>query len=161
MTTEQILIMLATAALSFFSGRAQSMANRHDAAVEAKEKLFQDMLENQKQFIAWQEEINKQNAEMRKELKELRECMNRIASGGLALLKDRIIQSCRAFIERGKITITARNNIRSMYKCYHDDFNGNGDGEYYFNEMMALPVDPDVPIISHFSLGGESYDRKN
>ena len=72
MTTEQILIMLATAALSFFSGRAQSMANKHDAAVEAKEKLFQDMLENQKQFIAWQKEINKQNAEMRQELKELR-----------------------------------------------------------------------------------------
>ena len=33
MTTEQILIMLATAVLSFFSGRAQSMANKHDAAV--------------------------------------------------------------------------------------------------------------------------------
>ena len=161
MTTEQILIMLATAALSFFSGRAQSMANKHDAAVEAKEKLFQDMLDNQKQFIAWQKEINKQNAEMRQELKELRESVNRIASGGLVLLRDRIIQTCRAFIERGKITITARNNIRDMYKCYHDEFNGNGDGEYYYNEMMGLPIDQDVPIVSHFPLGGESYDRKN
>lgn len=161
MTAEQILIMLATAALSFFSGRAQNMANKHDAAVEAKEQLFQDMLEHQKQFIAWQKEINKQNAEMRRELKDLSTCVNRIASGGLALLRDRIIQSCRAFIERGKINITARNNIRDMYKCYHDEFNGNGDGEYYFKEMMELPVDQDVPIVSHFDIGGDVNDRKN
>ena len=106
-------------------------------------------------------EMNKQNAEMRQELKELRVSVNRIASGGLVLLRDRIIQSCRAFIERGKITITARNNIRDMYKCYHDEFNGNGDGEYYYNEMMGLPIDQDVPIVSNFPLGGEVYDRKN
>ena len=47
-----------------------------------------------------------------------------------------------------------------MYKCYHDEFNGNGDGEYYFKEMMQLPVDQDVPIVSHFDVGG-SHDRKN
>ena len=48
MTSEQILIMLATAVLSFFSGRAQSMANKHDEAVAKKEQLFMEMMENQK-----------------------------------------------------------------------------------------------------------------
>ncbi len=155
MTAEQILMLLATAALSFFSGRAQSMANKHDEAVAKKEQLFLEMMENQKKFIAWQEEINQQNAEMKREIKGLKIGVDRICKGGLVLLRDRIIQSCRAFIERGSITITARNNIRDMYKCYHDEFNGNGDGEYYYNEMMALPVDQDVPIVSHFAAGGE------
>lgn len=154
MTIEQILIILFTALLSFFSGRAQSMANRHDEAVAKKEQLFAEMMENQKKFLAWQEEINKQNAEMSREIKELNNCVNRIAKGGLVLLRDRIIQSCRAFIERGSITITARNNIRDMYKCYHDEYGGNGDGEYYYSEMMSLPVDQDVPIVSHFDIGG-------
>ena len=154
MTIEQILIIVFTALLSFFSGRAQSMANRHDEAVAKKEQLFAEMMENQKKFLAWQEEINKQNAEMSREIKELNTCVNRIAKGGLVLLRDRIIQSCRAFIERGPITITARNNIRDMYKCYHDEYGGNGDGEYYYSEMMSLPVDQDVPIVSHFDIGG-------
>ena len=161
MTMEQILIMLFTALLSFFSGRAQSMANKHDEAVAKKEQLFYEMMENQKKFIAWQEEINKQNNEMRREIRELKVCMNRISKGGLVLLRDRIIQSCRAFIERGAITITARNNIRDMFKCYHDEFGGNGDGEFYYNEMMSLPVDQDVPIVSHFDIGGGIHDRKD
>ena len=161
MTAEQILIMLATAALSFFSGRAQSMANKHDEAVAKKEQLFLEMMENQKKFIAWQEEINRQNTEMKREIKSLQNGVDRICQGGLVLLRDRIIQSCRAFIERGSITITARNNIRDMYKCYHDEYGGNGDGEYFFYEMMNLPVDQDVPIVSHFDAGGEGSDRKN
>ncbi|ORT99030.1 hypothetical protein D081_2209 [Anaerovibrio sp. JC8] len=161
MTSEQILIMLATAVLSFFSGRAQSMANKHDEAVAKKEQLFMEMMENQKKFIAWQEEINNQNAEMKKEIRALQLGVDRICKGGLVLLRDRIIQSCRAFIERGSITITARNNIRDMYKCYHDEFKGNGDGEYFYEEMMNLPVDQDVPIVSHFDVGGGHSDRKN
>ena len=37
----------------------------------------------------------------------------------------------------------------------------NGDGEFYFQQiMMELPVDQDVPIVSHFDVGG-SHDRKN
>ena len=161
MTAEQILIMLATAVLSFFSGRAQSMANKHDEAVAKKEQLFLEMLENQKKFISWQEEINRQNTEMKREIKSLQHGVDRICQGGLVLLRDRIIQSCRAFIERGSITITARNNIRDMYKCYHDEFGGNGDGEYFFDEMMNLPIDQDVPIVSPFDVGGGHSDRKN
>ena len=161
MTAEQILIMLGTAVLGFFSGRAQSMANKHDEAVAKKEQLFLEMMENQKKFIAWQEEINRQNTEMKREIKSLQNGVDRICRGGLVLLRDRIIQSCRAFIERGSITITARNNIRDMYKCYHDEFGGNGDGEYFFYEMMNLPIDQDVPIVSPFDVGGGHNDRKN
>ena len=161
MTAEQILIMLATAVLSFFSGRAQSMANKHDEAVAKKEQLFLEMLENQKKFISWQEEINRQNTEMKREIKSLQHGVDHICQGGLVLLRDRIIQSCRAFIERGSITITARNNIRDMYKCYHDEFGGNGDCEYFYDEMMNLPIDQDVPIVSPFDVGGGHSDRKN
>lgn len=61
------------------------------------------MLEHQKQLIAWQKEINKQNSEMRRELKDLSTCVNRIASGGLVLLRDRIIQSCRLLLNVARL----------------------------------------------------------
>ena len=98
---------------------------------------------------------------MKWEIKSLQHGVDRICQCGLVLLRDRIIQSCWAFMERGSITITARNNIRDMYKCYHDEFGGNGDGEYFFDEMMNLPIDQDVPIVSPFDVGGGRSDRKN
>lgn len=155
MTTEQILMMIFTAVLSFLSGRAQIMANRHDEATARKEAQFQQLIEQQKEFADWQEKIASQVAELDKNLNNISHCADRLKEGGLILLRDRIIQSCRIFIERGSITMTARNNIREMYKVYHDEFDGNGDGEYYFKWMMKLPIDADVPLVSHFECGGK------
>ena len=36
--------------------------------------------------------------------------------------------------------ITERNRITEMYRIYHDEFAGNGEGEFYYNEMMEIPV---------------------
>ena len=156
MTTEQILMMIITAVLSFLSDRPQSMANKHDEAAARKEEQFQRLLDQQREFSAWQDKVAKQTAELDKKLSHISRCADRLKEGGLILLRDRIIQSCRVFIERGSITMTARNNIREMYKCYHDEFGGNGDGEFYFKEMMELPIDKDVPMISSF--GGVRHD---
>lgn len=41
-----------------------------------------------------------------------------LINGGVALLQDRLLQSCRVFIERGKISATAKENIKNMYKWY-------------------------------------------
>ena len=150
MGTEQVIAMLATAVIGFFSGRLQKMADKHGEEVERRERAFLEMRENQRRLLEWQAKMEEQNAKTHKELEHLRSEIKRISNGELVLLRDRIIQSCRTFIKRGRITITARNNIKSMYKSYHDDFGGNGDGEYYFCEMMKLTVDNDVPMVSPF-----------
>ena len=160
MNVEQFIIIAFTALLSFLSGRAQNIASRHDEESAKKQEQFQHIIEQQREFSLWQANITKQIKELDRKLGLISICTDRLRDGGLILLRDRIIQSCRIFIERGAIPITARNNIRDMYKCYHDEFNGNGDGEYYFKEMMELPVDQDVPIVSHFDVGG-SHDTKN
>ena len=77
---------------------------------------------------------------MKWEIKSLQHGVDRICQGGLVLLRYRIIQSCWAFMERGSTTITARNNIRDMYKCYHDEFGGNGNCEHFYDEMMKLQI---------------------
>jgi len=77
---------------------------------------------------------------MKWEIKSLQHGVDRICQCGLVLLRDRIIQSCWAFMERGSITITARNNIRDIYKCYHDEFSGNGNCEHFYDEMMNLQI---------------------
>ena len=147
--------------LSFLSGRAQNIASRHDEETAKKQEQFQHIIEQQRDFSLWQADITNQINELDRKLGLISRCTDRLRDGGLILLRDRIIQYCRIFIEGGSIPITARNNIRDMYKCYHDEFDGNGDGEFYFQQMMGLPIDQDVPIVSHFGIGGDGHDRKN
>ena len=161
MNVEQLIVIAFTALLSFLSGRAQNIASRHDAESAKKQEQFQHIIEQQREFSLWQADITNQINELDRKLGLISRCTDRLRDGGLILLKDRIIQSCRIFIERGSIPITARNNIRDMYKCYHDEFDGNGDGEFYFQQMMGLPIDQDVPMVSHFGIGGDGHDRKN
>lgn len=143
----QILLMLAAAALSYATGRAQAKAKKEDEKKDAKEKILKEMADNYKRLVDGQEELLKHYREIKLELQEVKRSNKRLKEGGLVLLRDRIIQSCRVFIERGSVTLTARNNIRDMYKVYHDEFDGNGDGEYYFTQMEKLPID-DIPIVS-------------
>jgi hypothetical protein len=42
-----------------------------------------------------------------------------VKEGVLAMLHDRLCQSCLYFIEKGEITLTEFNNIARMYKAYH------------------------------------------
>lgn len=160
MNIEQILIIAFTAFLSFVSGRAQNIASRHDVEAARKEEQFNHIIERQKELSSLQSEMRVQLHELDKKLNTISKCTGRLKDGGLIILRDRIIQSCRIFIKRGAITITARNNIRDMYRCYHDEFGGNGDGEYYYKQMMQLPVDTDVPLVSHFECGGKHEDDK-
>lgn len=161
MNVEQLIVIAFTVLLSFLSGRAQNIASRHDEETAKKQEQFQHIIEQQRDFSLWQADITNQINELDRKLGLISRCTDRLRDGGLILLRDRIIQSCRIFIERGSIPITARNNIRDMYKCYHDEFDGNGDGEFYFQQMMGLPIDQDVPIVSHFGIGGDGHDRKN
>lgn len=161
MNVEQLIVIAFTALLSFLSGRAQNIASRHDEETAKKQEQFQHIIEQQRDFSLWQADITNQINELDRKLGFISRCTDRLRDGGLILLRDRIIQSCRIFIERGSIPITARNNIRDMYKCYHDEFDGNGNGEFYFQQMMGLPIDQDVPIVSHFGIGGDGHDRKN
>lgn len=160
LTIEQVIVIVFTAFISFLSGRAQNIVNRRNEESEKKEAQFQHIIDQQREFADWQADIGRKITELDRKLILISGCTDRLKSGSLTILRDRIIQSCRIFLERGSIPITARNNIREMYKCYHDEFNGNGDGEYYFKKMMELPVDQDIPVVSHFDMGG-SYDRKN
>ena len=35
-----------------------------------------------------------------------------------------------------------KKEVKEIYEVYHDGLQGNGQGEVYYNEIMALPEDP-------------------
>lgn len=66
--------------------------------------------------------------------------MNSIGNGVLGLAHDRLIFLTDHYQRRGCITLKEKANLDAIYKPYHDDLGGNGDGKMGYEYCMQLPV---------------------
>lgn len=64
-----------------------------------------------------------------------------IKEGVLAILHDRIYQSCQFYIGREYCTVEDMRNLEYLYKSYHD-LGGNGTGTELFTRCCKLPIKP-------------------
>lgn len=62
-----------------------------------------------------------------------------IKDGLLAIMHDRLYQSCTFYIKQGSIDIGGLKNIEYLYKSYHA-LGGNGTGTDLYNRVKALPL---------------------
>jgi hypothetical protein len=142
-----------TGIVGYIFGYIKDTSVRH--RVE-KEKQYTHEIERDeaiKTIMLRQEELSEQFKELSKQVVSLEATVQHVTNGGKVLLRDRIIQSCRVFIEKGSITLAARTNISDMYHWYHDELHGNGLGEVYYNKMLELKiVDDGIPTTSHLEL---------
>ena len=65
-----------------------------------------------------------------------------LREGILALLHDRLYQSCSFFIGRGYCSIEDRNNLEYLYTPYKA-LGGNGTGESLYKKCLELPITAD------------------
>ena len=144
--------------LSGAAGYIKGYIDKYSKTSADKERLFKELLENNKKLIEQNEENKKRDDELKRQLDEISTVVQHITNANNVLLRDRIIQSCRVFIERGCISRMARNNISEMYHWYHDELHGNGLGEIFYQRMLDLPlVDEDMPIVSKMNLDEDIF----
>jgi len=41
--------------------------------------------------------------------------------------------------ERGWASAAEKKEVKQIYEIYHDELGGNGQGEVYYNQIIALP----------------------
>lgn len=129
--------------VSWFKGTYNSYSEK----LRKKDAIIEELVQSKEALETDLEEQNRKLQEVQKSIKLFNKQMSLISHGGMSLLRDRIIQSCQNFIDRGSITLNARTNISELYKWY-DSLGGNGIGKYYYEKMLELPVDDDVPVVS-------------
>lgn len=62
--------------------------------------------------------------------------------GVLAMLHDRLYQSCTYWLKQGYIDTAGMSNIRIIYEAYHG-LGGNGTGTKLYERACALPIKED------------------
>ena len=62
-----------------------------------------------------------------------------IKDGLLAIMHDRLYQSCTFYIKQGHIDMGGLKNLEYLYKSYHA-LGGNGTGTELYNRAKALPI---------------------
>lgn len=91
-----------------------------------------------------EEQAKKQQREAERDLK-----MERLQDGILAVLRDRILQSCNYFVAQGKISPLALENITMMHDAYKA-LGGNGLCDKQYKAVNELHVD------TFYQQGGEN-----
>ncbi len=74
-------------------------------------------------------------------IKKVTEYRN-IKGGLLAIMHDRLYQSCTYFIKMGYIDTSALKNLEYLYESYHK-LGGNGTGTELYNRAKSLPIKED------------------
>jgi hypothetical protein len=80
-----------------------------------------------------------------------------LKAGVLALLHDRLYQTCRSCIHRGTISLDELENLEHLYKGYRD-LGGNGACAALYHRVERLPAEPPHAYAGHegsASQGGE------
>lgn len=74
-----------------------------------------------------------------KRIKAQEEERKAVKEGLLAIMHDRLYQSCTYFIKQGYIDTSGLKNLEYLYKSYHA-LGGNGTGTELYNRAKALPI---------------------
>ena len=155
MTFEQIVILaigaFITAIIHAIVSHFQKLHEQHQKEQRKRDRTVDDLVLKIDGVV----EKLKQIEELHDDVRDLNLQLDTLKQSLKSIIRDRVIQSCRVFIERGSITLTAKENICDMYKWY-SALGGNGTCKYYFTEMDNLPVDntPTVPRIRIPDEGG-------
>ena len=74
-----------------------------------------------------------------KRIKAQEEERRAVKEGLLAIMHDRLYQSCTFYIKQGSIDTAGLKNLEYLYKSYHA-LGGNGTGTELYNRAKALPI---------------------
>lgn len=114
-----------------------------DLSEEVKKGLEERETKGAERYEEHKEAIN----ELRQTMISLAKNTDEVAKLGqymgqslMALTHDKLIFLGKQYQKRGAITLAEQNNLKLLYKPYHDGLGGNSDGEGYFTYCMNLPV---------------------
>lgn len=74
-----------------------------------------------------------------KRIKAQEEERKAVKEGLLAIMHDRLYQSCTYYLKQGTIDMAGLKNLEYLYKSYHA-LGGNGTGTELYNRAKALPI---------------------
>ena len=105
--------------------------------LEQREQKGLERYQEHKEAIA---ELKEAVIALTKDAEDRRTLESYVASSLLAITHDKLVYLGKTYQKRGAITLAEQNNMKMLYKPYHDGLGGNSDGEGYYTYCMHLPV---------------------
>lgn len=117
----------------------KELRKKHDQEQKTKNNIIDALMKNNSELVEWRKDIEEKNQRIEQELQSINQQVQKITHSDLILMKDRILQTCRYFLSKGYMTLSARENVTEMYQCYHN-MGGNGTGKLVYEQAMTLPI---------------------
>ena len=139
-----IIAALVKAIFSMFKEQKE----KHEREEQMKTQILSQLMETNKELVTWKNHIDEKNENIEIELRNLGAQIDYISTANLLLMKDKIIHTCKYYINKGEIPLSVRDNLIEMYQCYQN-MGGNGTGKIMFEQAMNLQVTNVVMLESH------------
>lgn len=142
----------------------KELRTKHAQEQKTKNNIIDALMKNSSELVEWRKDMEEKNQRIEQKLQSINTQVQKITHSDLILMKDRLLQTCRYFLAKGYMTISARENITEMYHCYHE-MGGNGTGKLLYEQAIDLPVkDMPIPdgviIVETSEEGGETNGNK-
>lgn len=120
--------------------RFMNKMEKKNAEIEAKQEKIEKIIEESEKNYQWNQHQEELLQTIQEKQQTINERLDLLIAAGLALLCDRIGQSCIYYISQGSITSMAKMNIGNMYRWYSLLSKDDLVKDFYQN-AMSLPVD--------------------
>ena len=120
----------------------KDLKQKNEQEQRTKNNIIQALMKNSEELTDWKQEIDQNTVHFQQEIIALHQQIQKIKTGDLILMRDRILQTCRYYISKGYITLPMRENLTEMYQCYQS-MGGNGTGKLMYEQTLQLPVKTD------------------
>ena len=125
--------------IKFMYSFLKEAKEKNEQEQQTKNDIIQALMKNSEELTEWKKEIDQNTIHFQQEIQNLHQQMQKITTGDLILMRDRILQTCRYYISKGYITMPMRENLTEMYHCYQS-MGGNGTGKLMYEQATQLPV---------------------
>lgn len=112
---------------------------KHEREEKEKAEIIKALVTYNKELVQWREKVESESNALRSEIQTLNNRVALITKADIIILKDRIINLCKTFINKGYILLSYREHLTEMYNSY-TAMGGNGSGKIMYEYVMTLPI---------------------
>lgn len=121
--------------------RIKALEQKIDKGLDDRENTGKNRYMEHKEAI---EELRQAILQLTKDSESRADLERAMADSLMAITHDKLVYLGKKYQERGCITLSEKNNLKLLYRPYHNGLGGNSDGETYYNYCMSLPVVTDI-----------------
>ena len=106
-----------TGVVTYLFAFIKEQTKKHNEETQRKEEVLKCLIETNKEILTWRKNTEENIKTLKETVNNIDKHLSLIKNGGMAILRDRIIQAHSYYTAKGHIPLAALESIEACYKA--------------------------------------------